>query len=200
MRICLRSARRGVDSGQFREGGSCLRIGLATLCFTVVVIVRGQAQGAPPLATRVPEIRGRSVEEARQCLRLRWLDGVGGKFFLHPRDWRRDLTAGYVYMQTPQPGTPSRSGARVGYWRFFPAPEEAEIVTVPLLLGKPGNDALQEIRVLKLDFMYAKTPTPPEDYSGSDETFTVVDQYPRDGQPVYEGTTILLHVYYPEKD
>jgi beta-lactam-binding protein with PASTA domain len=155
----------------------------------------GNRSEADLAEVRVPDVRGQRPEIARQLLRLRELEAVEGQFFVATKNWRYDLTEGYVYLQTPRPLTRSAPGATVALWTFHRAPSSRPVTAVPEVIGRAGEQAGEDLKAAALPAMIVEVDEMPEGHNA--KPGTVVDQYPRAGQKVYEGTSVLIHVFQP---
>lgn len=156
------------------------------------------AQETTDKQVRVPDVRNLTPEIARQKIHLSQLKNVQGKFYLTRANWRPELIEGKVYLQTPQPGTRSKTQATVATWIFLLASSKQKIVSTPDLKQTTLTAAKSTLSKVGLDIMIVDVPTLPSGIALQPEQ--IIDQYPRPNQKVLTETTVLVHVFRPQKD
>lgn len=134
----------------------------------------------------IPNISGQSPAMARQLLRLSELELADGVFYIAPQHWRKDIRAGVLYLQTPPARTPLRREGVVAGWTFARAEAGRETVKAPDLTGANVAEAKNKLEDCRLVLM--KTAA-----TRSAKGRVVADQYPRPGQPVFEGTHVFVN-------
>ncbi|MCA9175566.1 MAG: PASTA domain-containing protein [Planctomycetales bacterium] len=132
----------------------------------------------------VPDVQGQPPAVARQLLRLSKLQLAQGVFYIAPRNWRDDIRPGVVYVQVPPPRTPLLRGGVVAAWAFVRAEDKRPVVETPDLKGLTVEGVRETLAVQNLVPM--KSPTIPP------KGAFAVDQYPRPGQKVFQGTHVFV--------
>lgn len=129
-----------------------------------------------------PTLTGEKISLAKQIATVAELKPVVGTYYIASQNWRNDIRADVVYMQTPQPGVRVPAGSTVAVWRFVKASESRKLVDVPNLRGVKVEDALKSLDELGLK---------PFEAAGDGE---VLDQYPEPDTKVFVGTSIYFTV------
>jgi hypothetical protein len=137
---------------------------------------------------RVPELTGRSMSIARQLLRLADLEVTEGVYFIADQSWRDDIRPGVVYLQSPPASTPIWAGQTVACWTFVKAEPSRRVVQVPNLREKTATAAAEELNAAELLVL----PDVLVETNAVGRTDLVRDQYPKPGQVVMVGTSVLL--------
>ncbi|HEU5160080.1 MAG TPA: PASTA domain-containing protein [Streptosporangiaceae bacterium] len=129
-----------------------------------------------PATTRVPNLVGKTVDEAHRALRaarLRWRDEIGGVV-------RTGADVGRVVRQTPRGAARAPVGGVVTIWR--PEPSQGSPIEVPNLIGLTADQACQTLQAITLGCAGTAVPHP---------TATGVhSQNPGAGVRVSSGTTV----------
>ena len=144
---------------------------------------------------KTPSLIGKQLVAADQTLRLHDLACETGVFYLHAQNWREEIEAGAVYLQSPQPETPIKPGHTVAVWVFKKATGEQRIIKTPSLKGKTAKEAAKMLAEANLTAM--RLPRDEDALPEPEKTWVVYDQYPRPGQPVYEKTSVHLRFHVP---
>jgi beta-lactam-binding protein with PASTA domain len=129
-----------------------------------------------------PSLKNRKAEEAVQVARLAGFDLKVGKFYIAPQHWRDDIRPGAVLMQSPQPGSALLPGSLMAGWVFEKSGADRPIIQTPDVRRLSLSAASKVLAEAKLPLL--------NDTSIDDQI--VVDQYPRPGQTVYEGTSVFV--------
>jgi beta-lactam-binding protein with PASTA domain len=162
---------------------------VVSLVIMTTVLAARTADGQETALVKVPTLRGQQSEIARQTLRLVGLRAHAGTYYIASQNWRSDIGRSVVQMQTPQPGALMPEGGTVAFWTFAEAPKNAKVVKTPDVRKLPPKRALQTL---------ADSGLAPMRMRGESEFKTdgaiVLDQYPRPGQPVFEGTSVHLRI------
>lgn len=147
----------------------------------------GELGNSVPLRLRpVPNLKGKRVTVAKQLLRLREFQAAIGVFYIAPNNWRDDIKPDIVCMQTPQPNSLVPEDITVASWVFVRALDDQELIRTPNIRGLDIDIARKKLADVGLSSVDAIP------MSGRSSGLIVKDQYPRAGQPVYEGTSVFL--------
>lgn len=155
----------------------------AALLLLVTTAVSLQADDSVTLA---PSMVGERVSVAKQLMKLAGRAPLVGERVIAADDWRDDVQLGVVQLQSPPAGTPITSKSVLAAWTFRKAAAGETLVSVPDLRSKSAAEAQQELAALKL-----KTLMPAVD-PATQPAAKVVDQYPRPGEKVIAGSSVLL--------
>ncbi|HMP05181.1 MAG TPA: PASTA domain-containing protein [Lacipirellulaceae bacterium] len=136
-----------------------------------------------------PRVVGLSAHTAQQVADLAGCELVVGRYYLLPEQWRDSLRPGRLIMQTPQPQTPWAGDRTVAAWSFRKARPDQPVVEMPDLRGKTLAEARQLLRAAALQPMHARAADSDDDAA---EQRPVDDHYPRRGQRVVAGSSVLL--------
>jgi serine/threonine-protein kinase len=135
--------------------------------------------GAPPEKVQVPDVTGRTPEEAKQLLEQQGLSVAPDQATEEVQD---EADVGKVISQDPVPNTPVSKGTAVK----LTVGKAQQTVSVPNLVGQDVNTARTNLENLGFKVQV-------NEVSSDKPAGTVVDQSPKDGtQP--PGSTITLSV------
>jgi hypothetical protein len=137
---------------------------------------------------RVPELTGRPISIARQLLRLADLELMEGVYFVADHSWRDDIQPEVAYLQSPPASTPIWAGQTVACWTFAKAEPSRRVVQVPDLRERTATAAAEELNAAELLVL----PDALVETNAVGRTDLVRDQYPKAGQVVMVGTSVLL--------
>jgi beta-lactam-binding protein with PASTA domain len=132
-----------------------------------------------------PKLTGEKIAVAKQVATVAELKPVVGTYYIATQNWRNDIRADVVYMQSPQPGIRVPAGTTIAIWRFVKAAENRKLVDVPNLRGEKVEDALKSLDELGLK---------PFEAADADGTIEVLDQYPEPDTKVFVGTSVYFTV------
>jgi beta-lactam-binding protein with PASTA domain len=156
---------------------------------TIGLLVLSTCVGLHPLwgtePKETPKLTGEKISVAKQVATVAELKPVVGTYYIATQNWRNDIRAEVVYMQSPQPGIRVPTGTTIAVWRFVKASENRKLVDVPNLRGEKVEDALQLLDNLGLK---------PFEADEADGTIEVLDQYPEPDTKVFVGTSIYFTV------
>ncbi|HEY1066862.1 MAG TPA: hypothetical protein VGE52_12155 [Pirellulales bacterium] len=198
MSHCFSDARRASPFSRLlaatRLLATCLVAGAGAFAASAAL-----GQDSVPVA---PDYGGKSLSEARQAAKLADLSLASGVYYIAPQNWRDEIRPGRVGMQTPQPRTPLTPGSVVAVWTFAVASSSQAEVKTPDLDGLSAKAALEKLQAVGLTAMRPGESSPPAASSPAavesdsaagaavESEWIVVEQYPRAGQAVYEGTGV----------
>jgi beta-lactam-binding protein with PASTA domain len=120
-----------------------------------------------------------------QLLTLAGLEGSTGVFYIAPQNWRSDIRADVVYLQSPQPGTRIPRGTFVATWKFARAEEGTPIIDVPDLRGLAVAEASKRAEAAGLRAMHKPLPS-------TSAGAVVVDHFPAAGANAIAGSSIFF--------
>lgn len=163
---------------------------LLALVTNVAMPVTSRAEDESIRTARVPDLRGKRTNLARQLARLSEVKFASGVFYIAPENWRDELRPERVYLQTPQASTLIPTGAPVVCWTFDKAAPNTPIVNVPNLDGQTLAAAQQAVNDCGLTLINEHS----DSASTAPASLRVLEQYPRAGQPVFAGTSVYLRL------
>ena len=130
--------------------------------------------------TQVPQLTGVPREWAMQLLSLKQIQGVGGRLYLPPTEWRSEWADGQVLLQTPQATTVIRQNATVAFWTLHRAAKDDALAEVPNVIAKTEAQAKSELEAAGFTVMTVRRkPSEKEDKTPD----KVLDQFPRAAGP-----------------
>lgn len=136
--------------------------------------------------TATPRVVGERVTIASQIARLAECELVVGTFYISTENWREDLVADVVYLQSPQDGDEISRLSTIGGWTFRQSTTQQKLVRTPDVRSLNFNDAQKVINSSGLILMNR----PHE--AGQIKSLNIMDQYPRPGQVIFEQTSIFV--------
>lgn len=142
---------------------------------------------------QVPDLRGLSLEEAKQVAK-----NSGLKVFISDRGYFPSVKKGFVVTQTPFPNTKVKKDRTIA----LQISDGPAVVTMPSIIGMNFGKASELI--MKMNLYVEKIIEDPDakDSEGKDikEIFLgfVKSQVPLPGSPVIAGSGITLTIYKPE--
>jgi eukaryotic-like serine/threonine-protein kinase len=125
-----------------------------------------------------PDIRGKSVEDARQLVESR---GLSLAVMKHER--RNDVPYNHITVQKPEANISTRKGRTV----LVIASEGPELIQIPVFLGQSAERVEEKLKEIHIEI--EKTI-----YVPSQKTGKVVSQIPKGGEEILEGKGIILFV------
>lgn len=156
-----------------------------------VAMIAGLVIACAPLnaddVTTMPRVTGLTLDEATQMANVAGVRPVVGQFRIASANWRDDIEADVIYIQSIRAGSVVRPNAYVGLWKFVPADEGAQVVETPDLAGLSLAQAQALLEEQGLGVISAAR----ESIDDLDQA-TIDGQYPRAGQHVLQGTDVYL--------
>lgn len=150
--------------------------------FTALVLCHGLAT-AISAEDSVPRLIGQPLNAAKQIARLKEFQLITGIFYIAPRHWRDDIQPEVTYLQSPQPSLTFPHSREVATWKFVKADKDQKITKAPDLTSLNASEITELLTNHNLNWMKPST---------SVSEAVAIDQYPKPGQPIYEGTGIYV--------